>query len=232
MLPSRRAMVLVHGYGSTGLDEYARFVRFYHELGFHLLLPDNRAHGQSEGKYIGFGWLDRPDLLDWIGRLIARLGADCRIGLHGISMGAAAVMMVGGEADLPEHVRAIVEDCGYTSVHDEFSFQLRHRMRLPVWPILPLTDAYCRCKAGYGFREASALKQVQKIRLPILFIHGEEDDFVPTYMARELYEACPSQAKELYLVPGAAHACAYAQDQARYEARVRALLQAAGLLQA
>lgn len=230
--PSRRAMVLVHGYGSTGLDEYARFVRFYHELGFHLLLPDNRAHGQSEGKYIGFGWLDRPDLLDWIGRLIARLGADCRIGLHGISMGAAAVMMVGGEADLPEHVRAIVEDCGYTSVHDEFSFQLRHRMRLPVWPILPLTDAYCRCKAGYGFREASALKQVQKIRLPILFIHGEEDDFVPTNMARELYEACPSQAKELYLVPGAAHACAYAQDQAGYEARVRALLQAAGLLQA
>ena len=76
------------------------------------------------------------------------------------------------------------------------------------------------------------MKQVQKIRLPILFIHGEEDDFVPTYMARELYEACPSQAKELYLVPGAAHACAYAQDQARYEARVRALLQAAGLLQA
>ena len=229
--PSRRAMVLVHGYGSTGLDEYARFVRFYHELGFHLLLPDNRAHGQSEGKYIGFGWLDRPDLLDWIGRLIARLGVDCRIGLHGISMGAAAVMMVGGEPGLPGNVRAIVEDCGYTSVQQEFIFQLRQLMHIPTWPILSLTDAYCRRKAGFGFREASALDRVRRVSVPMLFIHGDADRFVPTEMVYPLFEACASPQKELFLVPGAVHAGAYAKDQAGYEARVRALLQGVGLLE-
>lgn len=110
----------------------------------------------------------------------------------------------GEREDLPPQVKAIIEDCGYTSVDAQLSYQLSRMYHLPSFPLLNTTSLVTKLKAGYSFSEASALEQIKKNKLPILFIHGAEDWFVPVSMVYELYEACPSE-KELYIVEGAGH---------------------------
>lgn len=205
-------LLAVHGYTGKRSDMYA-VASFYGEKGYHVLSPDMRGHGQSEGRYIGMGWPDRKDLLKWIGLIIER-DAQAQIILHGISMGGAAVMMVSGE-ELPRQVKGIVEDCGYTSVWDIFSDELSYLFRLPDFPVLYAADLAAKVRAGYGFREASALKQVAKSSVPVLFIHGAQDTFVHTDMVYKLYDACPAQ-KELLVVEGAGHGEAYAKDPDLY----------------
>ncbi|HOL14014.1 MAG: alpha/beta hydrolase [Firmicutes bacterium] len=216
--PTNRTVICAHGYTSQS-RHMAQFARFFHEkLGFNVLLPDARGHGESEGDYIGFGWHERKDYLLWIQRIIEEVGEDSQIVLFGISMGGATVMMVSGE-DLPPQVKAIIEDCGYTSVDAQLSYQLSRMYHLPSFPLLNTTSLVTKLKAGYSFSEASALEQIKKNKLPILFIHGAEDWFVPVSMVYELYEACPSE-KELYIVEGAGHGAAYGQNPEEYERRV------------
>lgn len=220
--PSRRTVISAHGYTSNA-KHMAQFARFFNEkLGFNVLLPDARGHGESEGDYIGFGWHERKDYLHWIDKVIDTLGSDSQIVLHGISMGGATVMMVSGE-ELPFQVKAIIEDCGYTSVDKELSYQLKRMYHLPSFPLINTTSVVTSFKAGYNFYEASALKQIKKNQLPILFIHGQVDTFVPTEMVYELYEACTSE-KDLYIVEGAGHGTAYITDTPRYEKRVTEFL--------
>jgi fermentation-respiration switch protein FrsA (DUF1100 family) len=220
--PSARTVILAHGYSSRGLH-MSEFARFYSErLGYNVLMPDARGHGESEGDYIGFGWHERLDYLRWIDWVLGRAGADSRIVLHGISMGGATVLMASGEP-LPPNVRAIVEDCGYTSAYDELAYQLRRMYGLGPAPIIPDTSKLTKERAGYTFEEASALDQVRKSRTPILFIHGDADTFVPFEMVRILYDACPSE-KELFIVSGAGHGEAFGKDRQGYEAAVEAFL--------
>ena len=216
--PSKKTVIAIHGYKSCGYREYATFVRFYHEMGCNVLLPDNRAHGGSEGRYIGFGWLDRLDTLEWIQRMLQEYGTDSQIVLQGVSMGAATVLMTSGEI-LPVQVKAIVADCPYTSVKEQFEHNL-DQQGVPHFPLMQTTDLLCQRIAGYGYEEASALRQVQKSATPTLFITGDADDFVPTEMTHRLYEACTAE-KDLFVVPGARHAEAHTVDQAGYEQRVR-----------
>ncbi|MFR1785343.1 MAG: alpha/beta hydrolase [Ruthenibacterium lactatiformans] len=149
------------------MAEYAR--RFY-DAGFSLLLPDARGHGQSEGGYIGMGWPERRDIAALVQRVTAENGAP-DIVLMGVSMGAATVMMTAGEP-LPPNVRAIVEDCGYTTAWEEFRYQLKKTYGLPPFPVLYTADALLRRRAGFSLREASAAAQVAHSRTPMLFIHG------------------------------------------------------------
>jgi fermentation-respiration switch protein FrsA (DUF1100 family) len=135
-------------------------------------------------------------------------------------MGASAVMMMMNGASLPPQVKCVIEDCGYTSARDEFAYQLQQMFGLPPFPLLYIASFESKIIAGYSFAEASALEQVRKSRVPILFIHGEADDFVPVSMARELYEAAACE-KELWIVPGAAHAMAYYVNPGEYIRRVR-----------
>ena len=218
---SSRVAILAHGYSSSGRD-MAGFARLFHTLGYHVLIPDARGHGDSGGDYIGFGWHDRLDIVQWTHTVISRLGQDCRLMLFGISMGGATVLMAGGE-ELPGQVRAIIADCGYTSAHDQLAFQLKRMYHLPATPLMQTTSLVTKYLAGYGFEEASALEQVKKCRLPILFIHGTEDTFVPTSMVHELYAACTTE-KELFLVEGAGHGMAYSTDPSGYTAQVTAFL--------
>ncbi len=210
-----KTAVLAHGYSGKWVD-VGSFARFYYEgLGYNVFMPDNRGHGQSEGNYIGFGWPDRKDYLQWIQKVIGRIGTDAQIVLHGISMGGATVMMVSGE-NVPEQVKAVIEDCGYTSVYDELSYQLKRMYKLPDFPLMPLTSILTRIMAGYSFYEASALKQIRKNKLPMLFIHGDEDTFVPIEMVWKLYEVCKTE-KEIYIVTGAGHGMAYQTNETEYE---------------
>lgn len=203
---------LVHGYCGRGSD-MRNVAAYYLEQGYNVFMPDMRAHGESEGTYIGMGWLDKADVLKWLDTILAE-DADAKIILHGISMGGATVMMVSGEK-LPEQVKAIVEDCGYTSVWDIFSDELDALFGLPSFPILDICRIVGNIRAGYDMKEASAIDQVKKSETPILFIHGSEDNFVRTEMVYEVYEAARCE-KELLVVDGAGHGEAYSLEPDLY----------------
>ncbi|AEI44397.1 alpha/beta hydrolase [Paenibacillus mucilaginosus] len=215
-----RIVLLAHGYSGSGKMHMNALAKLYHEqLGYHVLLPDARGHGDSEGAYIGFGWPDRRDVLLWIGELIRRFGGEAQIVLHGVSMGGATVLMTSGEP-LPPQVKAVVSDCAYTSVKDVLSYQLRRMYKLPSFPFIGMTSLVTRLRSGYSFGEASALEAVRRAEKPILFIHGSADTFVPTSMVHRLMEACRGY-KELFLVPGAGHGMAYTAAPEEYAWRVR-----------
>ena len=210
--PGHKWLLGIHGY--TGKKEDAENVAsFFAQQGYNVLLPDMRAHGESEGTYIGMGWLDRKDVLLWIDAIVS-LDPEAQIILHGTSMGAATVMMAAGET-LPANVRGIIEDCGYTSVWDIFADELSYLFGLPTFPVLNVSSLVAQVRAGYSFKEASALRQLEKATVPILFIHGSEDNFVRTDMVYTLYDACPTE-KELLVVEGAGHGEAYAMDPELY----------------
>ncbi len=205
-----KVLIAIHGYRSYNFKEYAYYIKFYHDLGFHILLPNNRAHGDSEGKYIGFGWLDRLDCIRWIDKIKDYFHKDLQIVLHGISMGSATVLMASGE-ELPDDVKCIISDCGFTSVLEQFSFNL-HRHHIPSQLILPSATLLSKKRVGYSFKEASTINQVKKSKTPTLFIHGDQDTYVPTYMVYDLYNAC-SAPKDLLIVEGAKHAQSYLVNQ-------------------
>jgi uncharacterized protein len=218
-IPTAKTVILAHGYSSQGtfMGPYAQL--YNEKFGYNVLLPDDRGHGNSEGNYTGFGWLDRKDYLKWIDFVINKLGPDSQIVLHGVSMGGATVLMTSGE-QLPENVKAIVSDCAYTSVKDELEYQLKVMYNLPAFPILNTTSILTKLRAGYFLGEASALEQVKKSKTPTLFIHGAVDKFVPLYMVNQLYEACNSE-KELLVVPNAGHGAAYNTDPEGYKNKVK-----------
>lgn len=216
--PTVRTAILIHGYTSRGKD-MASFAQYYNEeLGFNILMPDCRGHGESEGDYIGFGWHDRMDLLSWIKYIINKDGENAHIVLHGISMGGGTVLMTSGE-ELPPNVKCIVSDCAYTSAKGILTYQFKRMYKLPAFPLLNITSLICRLKAGYFFGEASALKQVSKARLPILFIHGGADKFVPTSMVHSLYEAAKCE-KQLFIVDNAGHGDSFWMDMKGYKEHV------------
>lgn len=194
--------IVVHGYTSEGKLLSSKAKHLYN-MGYNVLVPDLRSHGTSEGNYIGMGWHDRLDIIDWI-NYIVKNNPNSEIALHGTSMGSATVLMVSGEK-LPSNVKAIVADCGYTSVYDEFSYQLKQLFNLPAFPIMNFSDVVTHIRAGYCLNDASAINQVKKSTTPILYIHGDKDDFVPFYMMDELYNATNSE-KEKLTIEGGEHA--------------------------
>lgn len=195
-------VLLVHGYKD---DHHfmKRYAARYLERGYAVLLPDNRAHGQSEGRYIGMSVLDQKDILSWMDTARREQRVEHFI-LHGVSMGAASVINVAGSR--PKGLLATVEDCGYSSVWGIFSSELKARYSLPSFPILHLAELVCRFRARYGFRDLEPLRTIRENQSPILLIHGEEDDFVPYSMMNELYAAADPALCEKYSVPRAAHA--------------------------
>ena len=215
---TRATAVIVHGYTDNAIRMFMLAHLYNHELRYNVLLPDLHYSGLSDGDCFRMGWLDRLDVMRWMDVADSIFGGTQMV-VHGISMGAATTMMVSGEEQRP-FVRCFVEDCGYTSVWDEFEHELRGRFGLPAFPLLHVADWLCGVEHGWTFREASAVEQVKKCRLPMLFIHGAADDFVPTWMVYELFEAKP-QPKEIWVVPGAAHAVSYRDNRDQYVWRVR-----------
>ena len=200
--PTDNWVITVHGYTCKGI-EMSSYAKNFYDMGYNVLIPDLRGHGESEGKYIGMGWHDRLDILSWID-LIIKNNSNAKIILHGVSMGAATVSMASGE-DLPKNVKAIIADCGYTSVWNQFSHQLKTIYSLPNFPIMNASSITTKLKTGYSLREASTLKQVSKSKTPILVSHGDKDDFVPSHMMDELYNAANCEKEKLTIV-GAGHA--------------------------
>ncbi len=221
--PSDTIVLCHHGYTSTGWDSCASIAAFFLKEGYDCLVVDNRAHGKSEGEYVGFGILDRFDSLSWMEYINNRFENAKSIILYGVSMGASTVVMASGFKKLPENVKAVISDCAFTSPYDVFSHILKRDYHMPEFPVMKINDMLTRKTAGYGFKDYSTLEAVRKTKVPILFIHGEKDDFVPTRMSHENYEAC-SSPKELLIIENAGHAAAYYENVSLYEETVKEFL--------
>lgn len=212
---TEKAVICFHGYTGEGLSNHMAIADYFLKHGYAILLPDARAHGESEGEYIGFGCLDRKDALVWIDWLIQECGEGIQIMLHGTSMGGATVLMTSG-LELPANVRGIVSDCGFTSPKEVFTHVLNHMYHLPAFPAIQGADLLNQRLAGYGMDECNAKEEVRKAKVPILFIHGSADTFVPCSMCDEIYENCSAPKRKL-IVEGASHAESYYKDMERYE---------------
>lgn len=218
-----RTAICVHGYKDNGLG-LLYIAHIYNKvMRMNVLLPDLHGHGQSEGNSIQMGWNDRKDIEQWI-PVAERMFRDKRhpsqMVLHGVSMGAATIMNVSGDEKIPTYVKAYVEDCGYTSVWDECTDQLKAQFNLPQFPLVPLASALCQVKHGWNFHEASPLEQVKKCHRPMLFIHGDHDTYVPSWMVYPLYKAKP-QPKQLWITQGSEHAYSYHDYTKLYESKVK-----------
>lgn len=211
----KKVALCLHGYTSESMKDNLAISGYYLSRGYSLLLVDARAHGESEGTYIGFGCLDRQDAMGWLDWIIERCGGDVEILLHGTSMGGATALMMSG-LTLPPQVKGIVSDCGFTSPKEVFTHALHSMYHLPAFPVIPAADLINRRLAGYGMDECNAAREVRKATVPILMIHGSADTFVPASMCDEIYENIASPKRKL-IVEGAAHAESYYKDTESYE---------------
>ncbi|UQS84553.1 alpha/beta hydrolase [Apilactobacillus apisilvae] len=222
---TNKTVIVAHGYMGNK-EQMAPYAYIFHKMGYNVLTPDTRGHGQSQGNYVGYGWPDRMDYIKWMRRVIEENGKDSEMVMFGVSMGGATTMMVSGEKSVPKQLKAYIEDCGYTSVADEINYeakQLYHLSDFPRWPLVPIVSGITHLRAGYSMYKASALNQVKKNHKPILFIHGDNDNFVPTRMVHPLYEASRGP-KQLLLVKKAAHASSYKTDPQLYVKTIKEFL--------
>ena len=202
---SQKTAFIIHGWRDSAV-KYLFLARLYEHVlgGYDVVLPDLHAHGLSEGDMIQMGWLDRKDVLHWL----TIFQTDTMV-VHGVSMGGATTMMLSAE-EMPKGIKDLrfVDDCGYTSAWDEFASELKNQFGLPPFPLMYTTSLLCKMRYGWSFSEASAIDAVRQSPYPMLFIHGDEDTFVPTEMVYRLYQAKPSN-KKLWIAPGAEHASSY-----------------------
>ena len=207
--------VVCHGYAGEPAD-MAKYAYHFAQMGMNVLAPAARGHERNaDTGLIQMGWGDAGDLVGWVDDIVAA-DPEARIMLFGVSMGGFEVMVASGMEGLSDNVRLIVEDCGYTSAWDEFELQLRAVFGLPSFPLLNVADAACLLRGGYTFESASAQESLRSASVPMLFIHGEQDSFVPFSMLDACFEACASEQKERLAVPGAGHGLSASIDPELY----------------
>lgn len=200
---AKGTVICAHGYRSVPKHDFAAVAKWYHENGYNLLLVHLRACGMSQGKYITFGVKESRDIADWADWTAERFGRDMDIFLHGVSLGASSVMMACGYK-LPKNVRGVIADCGFISPYRIFSHIMTKDYHLPVFPLLGFMESISKRRAGIGFNDEDTVRTLAKSEVPVLFIHGDQDDFVPFAMTLENYKACGAE-KELVIVEGAMH---------------------------
>ena len=213
---SHKWAIICHGY-TAAPNVMARYAKEYYKKGFNIIMPYMRGNEKGiKSKNVvcyTMGYLDRLDLVAWINYAV-ETDPGCEIVLHGESMGAATVMMTVGEP-LPDNVKCAVEDCGYTSVWDEFAHQIVKLFHLPVFPYLYASQFCVKRHVDLDFKAASSVEALKKSKTPMLFIHGEADTFVPFEMVYKNYEAFNGE-KELLTVPEADHALSVNTDPVKY----------------
>lgn len=217
--------LIVHGYTCNSVVYLYMGYLFNETLGYNIFLPDLHAHGLSDGDAIQMGWKDADDVMTWIPvcNSIFRDSTDTKMVLHGTSMGGATVMNVSG-MKTPDYVRGFIEDSGYTSVWDEFEYELKEQFGLPTFPLLHASSLLTQIRDGWSFGEASPIERLKHSEKPMFFIHSDNDTFVPSWMASPLFEAKKNN-KERWTVPGSAHAEAYKDYPEEYAARVKSFLE-------
>lgn len=228
--PTGKVCVLVHGFTSRW-ERMARYAKIYLARGYDALLFDHRNSGASQGDYTTMGHRERRDLQGMLAlarRDKASFGKEAVVGAHGVSMGAATALLACCMENPPDFV---VSDCAFADFREQLSYNVRHVRHLPTWPIAPMTGLAMRLRAGFSYRHVSPIREMEKhsglANIPILFIHGTSDTFIPKEAAERLYQS-KRGFKRLALFPGAGHARCIAADPARYESLVNAFLEECG----
>ena len=212
--PGAPIELMLHGYRGESERDMSGGVQRCFALGRSALVVDQRGCGRSEGSVITFGAKEHKDCLCWVDHMVQRFGSDVKIILTGISMGAATVVMASG-CELPENVIGVLADCGCSSAKEIIQLVIRNRIGLPPKLAYPFVRLGARLFGGFDPDTASAVDAIRNTKVPVIFYHGDADDFVPSYMSRDMYDACPSR-KELVIIPGAAHGLSFPKDPDTY----------------
>ena len=217
---SKKVVIMNHGYTANHYIDY-QFTDIFFEEGYNVLLIDMRSHGESEGKVASYGYNESKDIGSWVRWIKDKIGEDAYIGLHGQSMGAATVMLYG--ATHPNDIKFIIEDCGCTSAREAIKFQFR-KVKIPFWPLYDLIRVKVKRKYKFDFNNISPEDAIVNSDIPVLFIHGDNDKVVPTWMGEALYNEKNGEMDRLYLVQGAGHMEAYSKDKEKYKQVVKEFL--------
>ena len=221
---AKGTVIFAHSYRGEPHKDCCSIARYYYEKGYNVLLPYMRGCGKSAGKHITYGVYESVDMQYWAEDIGRRFGKDLPIYLHGISLGASSVLMA-VDKNLPENVKGIVADCGFTSSFREFKHLIKNDMPITEFPFLPIFNLYCIKRADFSIRDKDTVQNMMRnTTVPVLFVHGDADSFVPTAMTYENYDACQAK-KELLIVPGAAHTMSYYMAPAQYKDAIGRLLE-------
>ena len=219
---TNKTIICVHGYkAKDGLYDFGMSAKFLNSLGYNLLFVDNRAHGLSQGKYIGFGVLDSIDVNSWVDYLVTNMNQETII-LYGMSMGAATVLNTDSSPD-SSPVKAIIADCGFASGYDEVAYQIKKMYHLPAFPLVPISNILLKLIAHYSLKEKEAYRSIKNYKNNLLIIHGGKDRFVPTSDAYKIFDNATCH-KKILIVPGASHAKSYLKDTELYEQTIKEFL--------
>lgn len=209
---AKRLIIAMHGWRSSWSYDFGGVSDFWHDNGCSVLYAEQRGQGESGGEYMGFGLIERYDCLDWVRWANENGFSGLPVYLCGISMGASTVLMAAG-LELPGNVCGIMADCGYTSPYAIWKHVVENNLHL-LYGGIPsaVADDICRRKIRMGAREYSCTDAMRECKVPVLFVHGTDDRFVPVEMTYENYKACASP-KRLVIVPGAGHGMSYLVDK-------------------
>lgn len=215
----KRIVIAMHGWRSSWARDFGAIADFWHDQHCSILFAEQRGQGDSGGAYMSFGMMERFDCATWIDWVNDRCGKELPIYLGGVSMGAATVLMTAG-LELPPNVHGVVADSGYTAPEAIWKHVMENNLHISYNPRSSIIDHACRKKIHMGAKECSCTEAMRKCKVPVLFIHGTDDHFVPIEMTYENYKACAAP-KRLFIVPGAEHCMSYCVDREGYEKTVK-----------
>ena len=220
---AKATVLLMHGFLSSPRHDFSLVFRFYREKGFNIVAPYQRALGKSGGNFITFGDKERYDCKRWTEYIRDTYGKDLPIIMDGVSMGASTILMSVG-LGLPENVKAIIADCGYTTPWEIVCTVIKAMKVLPIFPCAHIAKVFARIFGGFSFTKPSTIEAMKQCHVPILFAHGKKDRFVPYEMSVRNYEACASEKKMLFTVEDAEHGLCFLHDRKGYEEKINELL--------
>lgn len=219
---SDKIIILFHGYRSIAENDFSIYFKWYYDLGFNILLIDQRAHGKSDGKYITLGIKEKKDCVSWCQYVIEHIDGINEIVLGGISMGATTILLASG-LDLPNEVKGIIADCGFTSPKNIIIKVANYDYGINAKVLLPLINLICKIKDNFSIYKDDVRHAMQNNKIPILFIHGLSDNYVPSRMSKENYEACNSR-KELVMIDCVNHGLSCVQDKEKVHNSIKKFL--------
>ncbi len=206
---SSNTIFLFHGYRSNGSHDFSCAVEMYYNMGFNVMMVDQRAHGKSEGKYITFGVNESRDVVSWV-EYVNRKFEPKQVIISGISMGATTVLLSLNH-NLPKNVKGVIADCGFTSPAEIIEKVGKDTYKVNAHFFIPFLDLACRFLGNFSIRNVSTIESVKKSNLPILYIHGQKDNFVPCYMTEMAYKSRPENSR-IFLSSEAGHGMSFLFD--------------------